>query len=174
MVLDYIKIYDFTEDIYNLCVGYSDEMLPALTGAGKQSIRSCSEKYFHPSNDQDTNTEIYKQLEKCTHNIVHQYCIDVPDAGKSLLKQHSGYHLLRYEESEKYDTHVDDFNQVFRRLSVTLNLNDDYEGGEFFLGQKTIKLQKNQALVFPSNFCFPHRVFPVKKGIRWSVVTWYI
>ena len=28
------------------------------------------------------------------------------------------------------------------------------------------------AIVFPSNFCFPHAVLPVTKGERHSIITW--
>ena len=32
--------------------------------------------------------------------------------------------------------------------------------------------QTGDILIFPSNFMYPHRVEPVKKGIRFSFVSW--
>jgi len=35
-----------------------------------------------------------------------------------------------------------------------------------------IKLPTGSVLVFPSNFLYPHKVCPVKKGVRYSYVSW--
>jgi len=53
-------------------------------------------------------------------------------------------------------------------------LNDDYEGGNFSFFNKEYILEKKtgSAIVFPSNFCFPHAVLPVTKGDRHAVITW--
>ena len=53
-----------------------------------------------------------------------------------------------------------------------LFLNDDYEGGEFIVTDKEYKPSKGSAIVFPSNFMFPHEVKKVTKGERWSIISW--
>jgi PKHD-type hydroxylase len=66
-----------------------------------------------------------------------------------------------------------------RKISLSAILNDDYEGGEFqtmHLDQgkpaiRTIKPEKGSIILFPSSLY--HRVKPVTKGIRYSVVAWY-
>ena len=105
MVLDYIKIYNFNEDLLEDSKKYADVMLPALTGGGKKSIRTCSEKYFHPENPEDNTTGLYKKVENIVSDITNKYVEDVPDAKKSLLQKHTGFHLLRYQHHEKYDEH---------------------------------------------------------------------
>ena len=57
-------------------------------------------------------------------------------------------------------------------LSIVGCLNDNYEGGEFVMWDKIIKIPEGAVLVFPSNFMFPHKVNPVKKGVRYSFVSW--
>ena len=58
-------------------------------------------------------------------------------------------------------------------LSCLGLLNDDYEGGEFFiLDDLKIELKKGDLLIFPSNFMYPHRVEPVLSGIRYSYISW--
>lgn len=63
-----------------------------------------------------------------------------------------------------------------RKLSMSLILNDDFEGGEFQinLGDQnqplTTETKKGRAILFPSFMC--HRVAPVSKGIRRSLVVW--
>jgi predicted 2-oxoglutarate/Fe(II)-dependent dioxygenase YbiX len=53
-----------------------------------------------------------------------------------------------------------------------LFLNDDYEGGEIIVADNEYHPTVGSALIFPSNFMFPHEVKPVTKGERWSVISW--
>ena len=55
---------------------------------------------------------------------------------------------------------------------MVMPLNDDYEGGVFKVADKTVYPEKGSAIIFPSNFMFPHEAGVVTKGTRWSIVTW--
>jgi PKHD-type hydroxylase len=77
-----------------------------------------------------------------------------------------------------YDWHLDisgDSN-VLRKLSIIIQLSspDEYEGGdlEIHIGSTPLKVpkQKGSIIVFPSFLL--HRVTPVTKGIRKSLVWW--
>lgn len=77
----------------------------------------------------------------------------------------------------KYDWHVDAGPKVdSRKLSITIQLTDpdDYEGGELELNPDgnpiTVDKTRGRAFVFPSWTL--HRVKPVTKGIRHSLVVW--
>ena len=61
-----------------------------------------------------------------------------------------------------------------RRLTVSICLNEDYEGGDFtfFKETKIYKLKKGDVLVFPSSFMFPHGVQKITKGTRYQLLTW--
>ena len=87
-----------------------------------------------------------------------------------------GFELLRYPTGGFYRTHTDSFKKVPRALACSFSLNDDFEGGEwsFFCGQKTVRPPKGAAVLFPSNFLFPHEITEVISGTRYSVVTWMI
>lgn len=88
--------------------------------------------------------------------------------------------FLKYSEGGKYEVHVDGSAKHHRILSVILNLNQDYEGGEFQFfnpsNNKEViveeKLKKGDVLCFPSNFLYPHSVRPITKGHRYSIVSW--
>ena len=86
--------------------------------------------------------------------------------------------LLKYSEKQHYAPHVDHSFSGQRTLSIIINLNNDYEGGELvFYGQdskeiKKIKMNSRTIVFFPSNFLFPHSILPFTKGIRYSVVLW--
>jgi hypothetical protein len=92
------------------------------------------------------------------------------------IEEDSGYELLKYPEGCFYTEHVDSFKARPRAVSCSFALNDDFEGGEFAFFNKELKyqLEKGDALLFPSNFMYPHEVLPVTKGTRYSIITWFI
>lgn len=91
--------------------------------------------------------------------------------------------FTEYKQDQRYDWHVDHYlggvEEDIRKVSFSILLNDEFEGGEFEfeLGSpaneerhKTINLKKGDALFFPSYTW--HRVKPVTKGVRHSLVGW--
>jgi len=95
----------------------------------------------------------------------------------------SGYSQIRwnrYKENRKMAEHCDHIQSLFdgdRKGVPTLSclgcLNDDYEGGDLvFFGDKIVEFKRGDLLIFPSNFLYPHRVEPVKSGVRWSYISW--
>lgn len=88
----------------------------------------------------------------------------------------SGDHLSAYDEP---------FNKLkhgyVRKLSMTVLLNDNYEGGEFqFSVCNQEKCERyvpefnkiGSIIVFPSDM--EHRVAPVTSGVRYSLVVWFL
>lgn len=83
-----------------------------------------------------------------------------------------------------YHKHIDSFagrgEMYDRKLSMTIQLSDsnEYEGGDFEFDDdivpnnfdKNIIREKGRVLIFPS--FLPHKVTPVTKGVRKSLVTW--
>ena len=141
------------------------------------SIRNCS---LIPISDHYTiekNSKIRKNIDeiiyKSVNHITDKYCNIFPTLN---IQIDTGYDLLRYKIGQFYTEHVDSFKEFPRTLSCSILLNDDYEGGEFsfFGGDLKIKSKAGSAIVFPSNFMFPHGVMPVIKGTRYSIVTWLI
>lgn len=65
---------------------------------------------------------------------------------------------------------------VPRVLSMSIGLNDDYEGGEFKFWDdgEPFRLPAGCALMFPPNFMYPHQVLPVASGVRYSMITWFL
>jgi hypothetical protein len=91
------------------------------------------------------------------------------------IDQDTGYELLRYKTGEFYTQHTDSFLTNPRAVSCSFALNDDYEGGEFafFDREISVKAPKGAAVLFPSNFMYPHEILPVTKGTRYSIITWF-
>jgi hypothetical protein len=87
--------------------------------------------------------------------------------------------FLIYKPNGHYSPHVDTFqahSNETRKLTALAFLNDDYEGGKFFLNANGTLYyppqKKGTVLVFPSYMI--HGVEPVTKGIRYSCVTWLV
>lgn len=120
-----------------------------------------------------TRKAIDNSLFDCVSQAKDAYASFYPNC---TVESDSGYDLLRYDEGMFYVEHVDSFKAQPRAISCSLALNDDYEGGEFsFFGRKiVIRPKKGSALLFPSNFMYPHEIQPVTKGTRYSIITWLI
>lgn len=87
--------------------------------------------------------------------------------------------FLIYKPDGHYNPHVDTFHQhtdETRKLTALAFLNDDFEGGKFFLNAAGTLYyppqKKGTVLIFPSYMV--HGVEPVTKGVRYSCVTWLV
>jgi hypothetical protein len=86
----------------------------------------------------------------------------------------------RYDENTQMRKHCDHIKYIFvcvikgiPILTVLISLNNDYTGGDLILfDDEKIELNAGDAVVFPSNFLYPHRITPITKGIRYSCVSW--
>jgi PKHD-type hydroxylase len=129
--------------------------------------------------------------EKWVYKLIHDF---INDANKA-----SGWNFdvnftekaqfTIYNKSNYYDWHIDEMDPVnnpknkemhgkIRKLSMSILLNNpnEYEGGELEFNTpngvfKCTELEQEGSLVvFPSNVL--HRVTPVTKGTRYSLVSW--
>jgi PKHD-type hydroxylase len=100
------------------------------------------------------------------------FCVDIAGVEANLQ-------LGRYDSTDRgfYDWHTDFAGiRPQRKLSVSIQLSrpEDYDGGdlELLYGTQPQKLDKTRGtfIVFPSFML--HRVTPVTRGTRWSLVAW--
>lgn len=95
------------------------------------------------------------------------------------IRQLTQVDILKYTPGGKYEIHVDADLLTPRTLTCIINLNEDYEGGDFIFCDpvtdkeiKRIKCKKGTMIFFPSSFLFPHKIEPITKGTRYSIVSW--
>lgn len=90
------------------------------------------------------------------------------DLGGMLRYSHK-YRILKYKEGTNINAHSDHRDYTYG--SISFNLNDDYEGGEFkfFNGSYTVPLKQGDALIFPADYFWLHEVSTITKGARYSV-----
>lgn len=178
----YIKVYDNVLDMddCNLILGeYSNanEWASAMTGQGVENrdVRNCDTIPISNQEILEVNVDVRKQIDsmlfKKVNSIAQRYISDFPSC---FLKSDSGYDLLRYEVGGYYGQHTDSFKEQMRTISISINLNDDYVGGNMAFFDREIQIRggMGSAIVFPSNFMYPHEIMPVEEGTRYSIVTW--
>lgn len=118
---------------------------------------------------------IYERLwaaaQECNRRF---FCVDI--AGVEANVQ-----LARYDSGDRgfYDWHTDFAGlRPLRKLSISIQLSrpEDYDGGDLELLYGTAPQRLDRArgsfLAFPSFML--HRVTPVTRGTRWSLVAWIL
>ena len=95
------------------------------------------------------------------------------------LTKFSPIRFNKYEVGNMMREHYDHIHSIFDGkmkgvpiVSIVANLNEDYEGAEFYCRGKEIPLKTGDILLFPSTFMYPHEVKEAKKGTRYSFVSW--
>jgi PKHD-type hydroxylase len=83
--------------------------------------------------------------------------------------------FAEYNEGDFFVTHVDKtFNRTIRKLSCTMMLNTEYEGGDLVIETQgttaTTEKQVGRMIVFPSYI--PHKITKVTSGTRYSIFGW--
>lgn len=93
-------------------------------------------------------------------------------------KYFSDVKIAKYDEGDEFNWHCDHWPEehmgihIKRQLASITYLNDDFEGGETeFSCGIIIKPEVGKTLVFPANWCFPHRGKVVTKGTKYIYVS---
>lgn len=132
-----------------------------------QKIRDSKVCFISPDND---TAWIFSKLQSVVMSANRQYRFHL-----------SGFHeplqVAEYQSGGHYDWHLDIGADVTsgRKLSVSVQLSDgdSYEGGDLeFLNVNVPELPRaiGSIIIFPSYL--PHRVRPVTRGVRRSLVAW--
>ncbi len=184
-LIDYILILEdiipdtLCNDILNEYINSSEWRYTAV-GTNreiKKEIRNCTVINMSLDEIIKKNKNIRKNLDdkifECTKKAINKYNEKFKYAH---ISKDSGYNLLKYEKGGFYTQHIDSFTEAPRTISCSFVLNNNFKGGEFsfFNNDLIYPLKKGSAILFPSNFLYPHSVLPVIDGTRYSIVTWFI
>ena len=152
---------------------WDDEQTIKATVSGKEKykdeLRKSSVMFIDNTPE---NNWIYRKLADLAINCNNErYHFDI-------LGFHQELQLTRYSEGDFFDWHLDfgAGGSSVRKLSMTIQLSDpsEYEGGDlqFMINQNivTAPREKGTIVIFPS--FIQHRVTPITKGTRQSIVGW--
>ncbi len=179
-LLDYLKIYQnvFPDSVAKLLLSLPKDSSPSVVSDSVKGFNKLNDAYRITNNihlPDDISVNITQGLFDFWNSVlVQQY--------KKKLINVETIQFLHYNVGGKYDIHNDCEDYVDGKLSrlysrdvtVLVYLNDDYEGGQIEFPDYgiTIKPKKNTVITFPSYYEFQHRVLPVTKGERFTLVTW--
>jgi len=174
---DYVENYTFINDVFTdldiqkiIKIGEEVELSKGLIGSSyDSSIRNCFVNFLYPNH---ITSWIFEKLRSA-----------IVQANNSHFNFHlssleEGLQFTRYEApSQHYTWHVDRGKGMsVRKLSLSVQLSgpEEYEGGDLELsfGEHPVVAPKQKGIValFPSYVV--HRVAPVTKGTRYSLVCW--
>ena len=162
---------------------FIDKIIPLIEKKSKKNLtvghgldkKIRNVKGYHLNFDTPTNLFYWNYIKQEIERLYAYYKIKFPKMTSSKINQ---IDLLKYGPGGKYEVHTDHYTTSIRHLSIIINLNDDYEGGDLvFTDQKEqevkrLKLSKGSIVFFPSNFIYPHGIQPITKGTRYSIVSW--
>jgi len=104
-----------------------------------------------------------------TNYVLHIQKNICPTFNARHISQSHNVRILKYEKGQCIKDHSDVAGDI--RASCTLNLNEDYEGGEFrfFDGQIKHSFKTGDAMIFPAEPIWIHGTEPITKGTRYSI-----
>ena len=140
----------------------------------------------------DRKSEVYWTTEQWLYDLIWPYMLnaneqagwnyDITSAETMQLTKYvkKGYYNWHYDGIGSHKETINEPGNKFlhgnaRKLSMSLVLNSDFEGGNFKLfgwDDKMPKLSQGSIIFFPSFLI--HRVTPVKQGTRYSLVSWFL
>ena len=125
----------------------------------------------------DTDINFLDVLSPAIQKSLSDYTKKIPK--ERLHSKMSKPRLNKYGEGKDMKEHYDHIHSLFDGndkgipiLSIVGILNDNFTGGEFYVNGVDMKLKKGDIIVFPSNFMYRHEVKTIKKGERYSYVSW--
>ena len=156
-------------------IGNAQVIKEATVGGGKKpkkKLRVCQTGWIQ---DPYIMEQIMEYVDKANYHAGWNFQIEQPQQ----------IQFTKYEEGGHYNWHRDanrDLSKTggkTRKISITINLNDDYEGGELEIDSedhywtkhpRKVRQGLGSVCVFPSDTY--HRVTKVTKGTRYSLVVW--
>jgi PKHD-type hydroxylase len=177
LVNDPVENFAWCREIFNraeldaiIKIGTAQELAKATTYGGQDNkVRNSFVNFLFPN---EINSWVFARLAGAINEINNAFF------GFDLFGMEQGLQFTKYEApGEHYEWHIDrGIHTGTRKLSLAMQLSDpeDYEGGdlEMWFGGEPTKASRDRGLItfFPSYVM--HRVTPVTKGTRYSLVCW--
>jgi predicted 2-oxoglutarate/Fe(II)-dependent dioxygenase YbiX len=176
---DYIKVYNLL-----------DAPTCASVIADLQSKNWIKHKFYSVTGLVDNGSEpeecheqvnLTPVLQQATWEALRRYILE--DINFSWFPGWQGFSnlkFIKYNTDTEMTNHCDHIHSLYDGvhkgipiLTIIGVLNEDFEGGELVMFEdQVIPLKQGDIVVFPSLFLYPHRVDKIKKGIRYSFVSW--
>ena len=182
------NIYTFGEKIlYSINPEFPPLLFDGMTKQIKELSYNRSTVGDYYTSDLRTSTQNWLCWDHWIAGIMHNMFISANNDYFHYDLDHfdSGIQATRYEVGQEYGWHIDagdsrdkldERNRLPRKLSMSLVLDSEFEGGDLEIFHppehqiKTFATPPGTVLIFPS--WVSHRVTPVTSGTRFSLVAW--
>lgn len=158
MIQEIILTKDECQSIIDLCdISQFERSMVSYGGDGEVTDDRTSYEYNLQNNDYITN-------------------LLLPKINKFGIKSLPNYlKVIKYENGQEFKYHWDNGGEYdYRIKSISIQLSENYEGGEMVLwgynGDVLFDKTIGNIIIFDSGL--PHQIFPIKSGIRYSLVFW--
>lgn len=178
LVVDHVENWAWRTGVF------TDEELDAIINIGTHAEMEKASTYGPVQSDKNRNSYVqFLFPNQLTNWVFARLAGAITEINQQFFQfdltgMEQGLQFTRYTApGEHYDWHVDrGFLTPTRKLSLSVQLNDpaEYKGGELQLKfgrqDETVKRERGMVTFFPSYTL--HRVKPVTKGTRYSLVAW--
>ena len=180
-ITDYIGYYEdcMSEDVCNEIIEHAETQRSSDLNQSKfSSHKGLTEENQRVLMDEmwfRNEEKFYDSFKLAFNNVINNY-----SKRHKLFscQRHTDFRLNKYSEGGFMSRHCDNIHHShgqewgYPQVSCLLFLNDDFNGGQFQVSNSYFETSEGSAIIFPSNFMFPHKVDTITSGTRWSVVTW--
>ena len=146
----------------------------------RSNYRYCSPEGIELTNimHEGMNAALVTYKDNLENHVSEQYVRYPLPASEGTKCWRETIQVLKYEKAEYYTWHTDQasdvgVNEHNRTMSVVLYLQNATVGGRTQFPHRFYRPKAGQALIFPSNWCFPHQGEAVEEGTKIAAVTWY-
>jgi len=87
------------------------------------------------------------------------------DSEPYIITKHNVFYANYYNKNDTCTKHKD-----LSKYSICIPLNDEFEGGIFYIEDKPVELKAGDGILFPGDT--DHEVSKVISGTRWSLCIW--
>ena len=162
-VITYNNIIDFNTAQRLINYAYSEKSGLHTRGSNYPKICDAS---FKTCLINDTNDLIYNQL--------NYIWMKFNEESKPNITFIEPYEIKIYSTGDKFNYHHDGYGSVFsdvdRKINLVIQLSDenDYKGGELYVGPYLCSKKFGSAIFFPSNYI--HKISEITSGTRVSLI----
>lgn len=173
------KLIKFYEDHKHMAIPEDSYKFNGDTTTNQKEIDNCNFLNISVLRNKIGFAEPYEIILKYLRIVLTNYEIHIrntlcPTYQNIFMTHTDNIRIIKYEVGQKIKDHSDVGANI--RGSLTINLNDDYEGGEFrfFGGLEKVSLSAGEAMLFPAEPIWIHGTDPVIKGARYTIYLFFL
>ena len=145
-----------------------------------ENCRNVNAKYIISEYIEKNNPNLFHRINMCYRKIISElinmkYSISQIGYHNNTFTVRKIYGPTREHADGLYNNN--ESKHGVRYASCIINLNNDYNGGEFIFKEQNFKykMKKNDIIIFPPYYSHPHLTLPLEdRTYRYTINTWFL